>query len=247
MTTASTTTATWICAAPIRAGHVIWQKDISELTAVITELETTQEQLRDKNEILRQEYSSRHHLEHLREQNRMYDAVQKEMADRTRRISDILTLAGAADSGEEKRRLLIKAVVIGAYLKRRSNLIFLSAQNQMLPAQELRQCLEESMCNAALGGTSYAVRIKTDEELSVKAIRLIYDTFETILEAALDSLKTVLFCLSCEDGELRADISAECEEDLSGLTLPCKDTCSCADGDGVWHISMKFRKGGGPA
>ena len=64
------------------------------MVTVLTELEATQEQLRDKNEILRQEYISKHHLEHLREQNRMYDAVQKDMADRIRQISDILDAAG---------------------------------------------------------------------------------------------------------------------------------------------------------
>ena len=39
----------------LRKGYVFWQEDISELTKVISELELTQEELRDTGDILKAE------------------------------------------------------------------------------------------------------------------------------------------------------------------------------------------------
>ena len=57
-----------------------------------------------------------------------------------------------AQSTEEARRLLGQIVVVGTYVKRRSNLVFLSSRMTQLPVCELRLCLNESAENLRLYG-----------------------------------------------------------------------------------------------
>lgn len=78
------------------------------------------------------------------------------------------------DSAEpkERRKLLAKAAVVGAYIKRRGNLMFIGEKSNVTDTAELGLCLNESFANIELFGAECAlsvpvrVRIRTEDAIS---------------------------------------------------------------------------------
>ena len=68
----------------------------------------------------------------LREKNRLYDLLQRQLAPQIIRMDQLLTRYRAAPE-EEKRQLLGQVAVLGAYLKRGANLMFLPSSTGMCP------------------------------------------------------------------------------------------------------------------
>ncbi|MDD6394722.1 MAG: hypothetical protein PUB37_00830, partial [Firmicutes bacterium] len=112
--------------APIRAGHVVWTEDVSPLINVLTELEEAKEELEDANSILDEEHALKKREAHIMEQDRLYNIIQRDTARQIHLMDDLISQVETADNDGERKRLLQKMLVIGAYLKRRSNLVFLS-------------------------------------------------------------------------------------------------------------------------
>ena len=139
------------------------------------------------------------------------------------------------------RHLLGQIIVIGTYVKRRNNLIFVAAQRGLISSQELRLCLNESAENLNLYGISCRVLITGEESLRMEEATLIYDLFEAVLEAGLDSLRSILF--SIETGEsIQINLSASCLASLAGLKESFTGINWELDEDGLQYISMTLKK-----
>ena len=142
---------------PTRSGYIFWQEDISELTAVTRQLELTHEELWDTGNVLKAENEQRSRRLRIEEQNRLYDMTEAQTSAQTALLSRLTARLRGAQSTEEARRLLGQIVVVGTYVKRRSNLVFLSSRMTQLPVCELRLCLNESAENLRLYGTELKV------------------------------------------------------------------------------------------
>lgn len=92
--------------------------------------------------------------------------------------------------------------VIGAYLKRRSNLIFLADRDGMVPVSEVALCLNESMDNLRLHVRRCASRLDFEGELRLETAAALYDFFEAAIELAGRSLRRGGQCHP-EGGRLR--------------------------------------------
>ena len=135
---------TLLKSSPIRGGYVFWQEDISELQDALDRLRLVQDELRDTGDILKEENAQKARKLKLEEQNRLYDLVERESAPQFTRLEALLSALSAAQTQEEAKPLLGRIAVIMTYIKRRSNLIFLAAQKDLIDASELLLCLNES-------------------------------------------------------------------------------------------------------
>ena len=122
-----------LSSAPIKKGHVVWTEDMSPLLKVLEELQEAKENLEDSNKILEEEHALKKREAHIMEQDRLYNIIQHDTAHQICLMDTMIKQAETAD-GDEKRKLLQKMLVIGAYLKRRSNLVFLADKSSMLDA-----------------------------------------------------------------------------------------------------------------
>lgn len=225
---------------PIRRGYMFWEEDITELAAVTAQLEQTREELRDTGDILKEESAQKARWLRLTEENRLYDMMERDTRMQVALLNDYLTLLRTTEDEAEARRLLGKIVVVGTYIKRRSNLIFVAGQRGTVDAGELRLCLNESAANLGLCGVDCKTTVTLEGPLSPAQANAVYDLFEAAVELSLDGLTSLLLSVRQKDDALCVNLSAACDADMTALHRRFPALTVTRDEDDLWYLSAVF-------
>ena len=229
--------------APIKNGYVIWTEDVSPLIHVLNDLEEAKENLQDNKDILEEEHAVKEREAHIAEQERLYHIIQRDTAKQIRLMDEMIEQAENAGSDEERRHILKKMLVIGAYLKRRSNLVFLSDKDSMLEATELELSIGESINNLeTFGVTCGFISELTGLILSMNVIAM-YDFFEEIAERSLDRMSSILVHAGIKAGFLVFSLDTDSRSDFSDLASDA--VTAVQDEDGEWKLTLRLDMGGG--
>lgn len=232
-----------ISEAPIRWGHVFWEDDISPMLAVLKELDDTREELQSYGSILQAENAQKARRKKLEEQERLYRAMQEKAAAPAVRLSNLAKALQGVQDADTARFLLWKMTVIGAYLKRRSNLIFLADRDGMVPVSEVALCLNESMDNLRLHVRRCASRLDFEGELRLETAAALYDFFEAAIELAMDDLSGAAANVTRKEDACVLSLMLQCGTDLTSLRAAYPDA-SVENEDGVWYCTLSVREGG---
>lgn len=232
-----------ISEAPIRWGHVFWEDDISPMLAVLKELDDTREELQSYGSILQAENAQKARRKKLEEQERLYRAMQEKAAAPAVRLSNLAKALQGVQDADAARFLLWKMTVIGAYLKRRSNLIFLADRDGMVPVSEVALCLNESMDNLRLHVRRCASRLDFEGELRLETAAALYDFFEAAIELAMDDLSGAAATVTRKEDACVLSLMLQCGTDLTSLRAAYPDA-SVENEDGVWYCTLSVREGG---
>ena len=114
-----------------------WQEDITDITALLEKLEENKETIAESNHLEQENYRIKLEIHTLREKNRLYDLLQEETAHQIDLLNDLFYLYDEEENPEKRRSLLAKITVIGAYIKRRGNLIFIREKTETIDTTEL--------------------------------------------------------------------------------------------------------------
>ena len=229
--------------APIKNGYVIWTEDVSPLLRVLSDLEEAKENLQDNKDILEEEHAVKEREAHIAEQERLYHIIQRDTAKQILLMDEMIEQAENAGSDEERRHILKKMLVIGAYLKRRSNLVFLSDKDSMLEATELELSIGESINNLeTFGVTCGFISELTGLILSMNVIAM-YDFFEEIAERSLDRMSSILVHAGIKAGFLVFSLDTDSRSDFSDLASDA--VTAVQDEDGEWKLTLRLDMGGG--
>ena len=232
-----------ISEAPIRWGHVFWEDDISPMLAVLKELDATREELQSYGSILQAENAQKARRKKLEEQERLYRAMQDKAAAPAVRLSNLAKALQGVQDADAARFLLWKMTVIGAYLNRRSNLIFLADRDGMVPVSEVALCLNESMDNLRLHVRRCASRLDFEGELRLETAAALYDFFEAAIELAMDDLSGAAANVTRKEDACVLSLMLQCGTDLTSLRAAYPDA-SVENEDGVWYCTLSVREGG---
>lgn len=225
---------------PIHQGYVFWEEDIAELAAVTAQLEQTREELRDTGDVLKEESAQKARWLRLTEENRLYDMIERDTRTQVELLNDYLTQLRTTEDEAQARQLLGRIVVVGTYIKRRSNLIFVASQRGAVDAGELRLCLNESAANLALCGVDCKMSVTLEGALSPAQANTVYDLFEAAVELSLGSLRSLLLFAEPEGDNIRVNLSAACDEDLTALRGRFHSLTASRDEDGLWYLTATF-------
>ena len=227
--------------APIKKGHVVWTEDMSPLLKVLEELQEAKENLEDSNKILEEEHALKKREAHIMEQDRLYNIIQHDTAHQICLMDTMIKQAETAD-GDEKRKLLKKMLVIGAYLKRRSNLVFLADKSSMLDANELVLTIGESLDNLEVLGIFCGFRTELTEPVLAYQIIAMYDFFENVMERTLDRICSITVYAGKRDGSLFLNINTDSTADFSDFV---SDNVNVErDEDNEWKLTLRMDTGG---
>lgn len=228
--------------APIRGGHVMWFDDVSELSAALEELAEKREDLKEENSLLRENYKTEQRIHQLAEKNRLYDEIHRQTAQQITLLGNLISQFEKAQDEAQRKRLLQKMAVVGVYLKRRSNLIFISEQSQRLHTTELSLCFAETMDNLKLSGVDCGCYIAFEHELPAKTAMAFYDFYERVIEASYNGLRSILIRIF-ENGDCTAiSLDVSCEADLS--SLQSESVSVSYDKDEGYSLVLRVPKGG---
>ena len=225
----------------IPGGHVLWQEDITDITALLQKLEENRKTISESNDVEQENYKTKVKINTVREKNRLYDRLQAQTAHQIELLDQLLTQYEAQSDPEIRRSLLAKAAVIGAYIKRRGNLMFIGEKSDVTDTAELTACLDESFANLELMGVECAIDIPGKNSIYTRDAIRVYDFFEAVTEEAMDDLQFVwLKARGLEDAVIFY-LQAESKSDLLALAS-LADTCTCEEG--VWRFSLRIGKAG---
>ena len=225
----------------IPGGHVLWQEDITDITAVLQKLEENRKTILESNDVEQENYKTKVRINTVREKNRLYDRLQAQTAHQIELLDQLLTQYEAEGDPVIRRSLLAKAAVIGAYIKRRGNFMFIGEKSDVTDTAELTACLEESFANLELMGVECAIDIPGKNSIDTRDAIRVYDFFEAVTEEAMDDLRFVwLKARSLEDAVIFY-LQAESKTELSALAS-LADTCTFEEG--VWRFSLRIGKAG---
>ena len=228
---------------PLRSGWVFWEEDISELNRLHEALELTHDELRDMGSVLTAENAQREKYLRLSEENRLYDMMEVQTSRQIAMLRDRLTAIRRTADENIAGRLLAQAIVIGTYIKRRNNLIFVGAQRGAISMRELQLCFNESVESLTLYGVECRALIDGEILLAMEQAAQIYDLFEAVVEMGLESLESLLISVEIRDW-IEVNICVSCKETLCGLKerLPALEWMQ--DEDGLQYIIHKLEKSG---
>lgn len=160
-------------------------------------------------------------------------------------LRKLLSRLRATEDTEEARRLLGHIVVIGTYVKRRSNLMFVERQTGTLEAAELSLCLNESAAGLGLCNIKCTVRADMEGLLPAECGNMIYDFFEAAVEMSLTSLSSLLFYAGEREGTVTAKAALCCHEDMGALCCEFPNVIIEKDEDGIQYLTLSIPKEGG--
>jgi hypothetical protein len=206
-----------ISKAPIRSGHVLWQEDVSDLMDALEELTALREELKDSNALSMENYQMTKKIRILEEKNRIHDELHRQTAHQIDLLNGWLSRLEQTEDVTERRELLRRIVVVGAYLKRRNNLILIYEQDGFIREEELNLSIKEMMKNLQMAGVECACSMEFDQNLPTGAARQMFDFYEYVVENAFDGLQSLLARFFCRDGKFYACIDAMCTLDLRKL------------------------------
>ncbi|MGM9564943.1 histidine kinase N-terminal 7TM domain-containing protein [Evtepia sp.] len=225
----------------ISGGHVLWQEDIADMTALLERLEENRKTIEDSNSLEEENYRTQAKINTLREKNRLYDQLQKQTASQIDLLDGLLNQYEAETDPEITRSLLAKIGVIGAYIKRRGNLIFIEEKAEVTDTAELSACLEESFTSLQFMDVECALAIPAGQTIPVRDAARVYDLFEAAMEAALEDLRSVWLKGRALERAVIFYMEVESETDLSPLAGLAD---SCVWEDGVWRFTLRVGKAG---
>ena len=226
---------------PLHSGWVFWEEDISELNRLREALELTHDELHNTGNILAAENAQREKHLRLSEENRLYDMMEVQTSRQISMLRDRLTAIQRAADENEARTLLGQTIVIGTYIKRRNNLIFVGAQRGVISTQELRLCFNESIESLTLYGVECRALIDGESLLAMEQATQIYDLFEAVVEAGLESLESLLISVEIKNW-IEVNICVSCQETLCGLKERFSTLEWMRDEDGLQYIIHKPEK-----
>ena len=228
----------------LRHGWVFWKEDISALNQIRRELELTRDELRDTGDVLAAENAQHARWLKLTEENRLYDMMEAQTARQIAMLRDLLAELQKTEDLGRARHLLGQVIIIGTYIKRRSNLIFVGVQRGAISVQELRLCLNESSENISVYGADCKTIIKGEGQLTVEQATQVYDLFEAVVEAELESLRALL--ISIEVGKwVEVALCASAAEPLCGLCARFPGLEWEQDEDGLQYVTRKLERSRG--
>ncbi len=226
---------------PIQGGHILWQEDIEYIIMLLERMEENRKTIEESNCLEQENYQTKAKINMLREKNRLYDKLQTQTAGQIGLLNELLSRYEAEEDLGKSRRLLAKISVIGTYIKRYGNLIFIGERAEISDVAELGACLEESFSSLKLMGIECALTAPAGERIYVRDAVRIYSFFESIVEASVDSIQFMWVKIRPCGEELIVCMEVESEANLSSFFDKAeKGECE----EGVWKFTFTVKKAG---
>ncbi|MGI6096052.1 MAG: histidine kinase N-terminal 7TM domain-containing protein [Lachnospiraceae bacterium] len=218
---------------PIQGGYVLWKENLSELLQILKELEDMKEELKDANLLEEENLKTKRQVEKLVVKNQLYDKIQKQTSRQIKLLTQFIHAYSQEEEEQERKKILGKVVVIGAYIKRRSNLIFIAEHKERIPIKELEFCIEETIRSLEWNHVDASFATVVKEIPSDEAMQM-YDFFEAVIEKTMEGLSAftvnvrqknqrISLCMNvvCETNvtEIARRYGAEAEQDFDGSWL----------------------------
>ena len=197
---------------PIDGGFMEWAEDMRKELALQQALRRDNARLESEQELIRAEINLKQSQETARQRKYLFERVTDEASWALNRINSLVLGKFDDYTPEELAASAAHLCVLGAYVKRRTNLIVLSELQETVLLEELFYCFRESSEYLHTAGREAAIRFPSNDNarISVETASQIYDWFAMEVEKNWDALEAVLVRLrQCPDGSISVRMAVE--------------------------------------
>lgn len=227
----------------IKHGYIFWQEDISKLVSINKELELTQAELIDTGDVLKVSHEQQERYLRLTEESRLYDLIELDTSEQVKILNEKVQKLKEVEDINEARFLLGEIIVLGTYIKRKSNLIFIGREKKVIDIDELKLCLNETSSNLCLCGIDAKMIVDIKKKYPIGIIHRIYDYLEDILETSFSTLKSILFCVYEEKGVIQVNATVDTNSNFTKLKKIYSSIEIEKDEDELWYLALKIKEG----
>ena len=200
----------------IRAGYAFWTEDESAVHRAQESLLEANGMIEQENDLIRAETEQKEKDAYLQSRHRIYHEIAAELYPCQKRIGQLLEEAVPGTAGFREKIAAVS--VLNAYVKRKTNLLLLAAENPRLSVEELFLALQESANYLTLAGLQTTAGTPGKGLLPAGRIVALYDAFEQIAGQLLGKAPSLM--VSWNGKGLRLAAETDCAPDAEGLPLP---------------------------
>ena len=200
----------------LQAGYAFWVEDESDIHRAQEKLEEANEVIEEENDLIQAETEHKKKDAYLQSRHRIYHEIAEKLYPCQKRIGQLLDAVkpGAADYKE----LIARVSVLNAYVKRKTNLLLLSAENEVLNTRELFLALQESASYFTLAGLQTTILESEERQDYAEKLMALYDAFESLAEQLVGKAPSLM--VSGKDDGLRLAAETDHLPDTDGILLP---------------------------
>ena len=225
----------------VRGGYAFWTEDETEVHRAQERLSDANEFIESENSLIQAETEQREKDAWLQSRHRIYHEIAETLYPCQQRIEGLLSRMEPDTPAFRDR--IAQVSVLNAYVKRKSNLLLLAAEQDSLTTQALFLALRESAGYLSLAGLCTDAR-QPEEELPLPSAVVIalYDAFEAVAEQLMGKASSLM--VSWQGDALVLATEAAKRPDVSGLPV----TARIREEDGTLYLDLlpeaQAKKGG---
>ena len=178
------------------SGAAFWTENEAMLHKEERRLASAVELLSEENDLIAMEHSLKEKKARLDAEAKVYEEIAAAIYPKQKRIEELLKHISPEDP--EYPKTLALCCVLNAWSKRKSNLLLLREETLAKRNRELFLAIQESARFLGLLGIEAAAVGEDYSELSLNAVRNLYDTFETVIEECLPYMKRMTVSLTAD-------------------------------------------------
>lgn len=230
---------------PVSGGHFYWMEDVAELIRLNEKLAETGDYLEEERLMLDETVRLSENRKSFEEQNRLYDMMAKRLQPQLNNMSELLD--NLSENEDEFRNQMRYIGILGAYIKRRSNILLLSGTDSRIDSNELNVSINELLSYVSMNEVTCLADIVPDVPLEAGYVLFIFELLENVIEAAMPNMSALMTALRVENGELVFYIEAATPTEVISdngfdyengvLDINIEDDCE--------FITFRYRMSGG--
>lgn len=220
----------------IRGGYAFWAEDETEIHRAQERLAEANELIESENSLIQAETEQRKKDAWLQSRHRVYHEIAEIMYPVQRRIEGLL---GQMEPDTPAfRDQLAFVCVLNAYVKRKTNLLLLSAEKESLTTSDLYLALKESAVDLTQAGLRTDVGQPEEADLPAGRVITLYDAFEAAAEQLIGDAHSLMVSMRPNALVLAADTAH-----VPGTAaLPVSSLAR--EEEGILYLELFAEKGG---
>ncbi len=214
---------------PLTSGYVFWLADVSKQKNMIHDLKKIEERLMEGNDLKRAELKLQEDSIRVEEQSRLYEELEETVLPQLKKIHHYVEV-GKKDP-QLQSDVLKRICVLGAYVKRRCNLMILANNQLLVPIEELTLCMNESLKNINLLDIETACQYQVQGVMLTSHAYVLYELFEQVIETYMEQITSLQIDLFQKGSNVILQMHLNTRADIRDLKLESmyaiRGNCSC--------------------
>lgn len=223
----------------ISGGRILWTDDLTHINEINAQIREIQENLSEEIELIRAENELKEQQTKIAETRRLYREVELAVYPQAAAIQRLVRGTHVTDA--DFRQTMCRVGVLGAYVKRRSNLTMMAEKEKKATLSEVGLSIKESLVYLTLGGVHCAFQPNCDADISSVCALAVYDAFEYAIERVMAELTDLSVYLGITDGRVILRLAMEGRRAPAAGIPPAPVTVT--EEDGTVFLQLRLPKG----